>query len=91
MSLIKIYTRAEDLENFNKYFQKYFEILNKISNKEQIFYLNRMMKLNYEIVLISSYSNNGGPFEKGINDYMDYISALWSHLHHPENTGPKIS
>ncbi len=81
LSLIKIYTRAEDFENFNKFFKRYFEVLNKICNKEEIFYINRTMKLIHEIVLISSYSKNGGIYENAIYDYMKYVENFYVKFH----------
>jgi hypothetical protein len=81
LSLIKIYTRAEDFENFNKYFKRHFEVLNKLCNKEQIFYINRVMKLIYEIVLISTYSKNGGTYENAIYDYMKYVENFYIKFH----------
>ena len=77
LSLILVFTRAEDETNFNKYFKKYFELLNKISTKDQIFYVNRVMKLIHDIVEISSCSKTAGKYEDALYDYMIYVENYY--------------
>lgn len=57
--LLQVFSRADDQANFNKYFDKFFEILKTISKEKRIVYANRtlqMVKLIVKANTNSSYS-----------------------------------
>jgi len=76
--LLQVFSKAEDEANFNKYFNKYLEILNTISKENRIIYANKILAMLKLIVKSSANSPTAGKFDTLCYQYLNKIENFYS-------------
>ena len=76
--LLQVFSKAEDEPNFNKYFNKYLEILNTISKENRIIYANKILAMLKLIVKSSANSPTAGKFDTLCYQYLNKIENFYS-------------